>query len=204
MFRHFVKITLYLLCVSCITSQNSDIIGGSCEGCQAIYESQDRELSSTDTLPDFELSTQKIKMSGIVYQLDGKTPAPEVILYIYQTNAEGKYPKRDDSSGWEARHGYIRTWIKTDSNGRYEFYTGRPASYPNSSVPQHIHVVVKEPDKMEYYVEDFFFADDPNLTSKIKNRQRPRGGSGVVTLTDKDGIKVGNRDIILGLHVPNY
>ena len=182
-----------------------EIIGGSCEGCEAIYEYQDKVLNSSAILPDYALSQNKIKISGTVYQLDGTTPAKDVILYIYQTNDQGKYPTKPNSVGWEANHGYIRAWLKTDTKGFYEFYSLRPASYPNSTIPQHIHIVVKEPNKMDYYIEDFFFADDPNITSNILNRKHPRGGSGVVSLHQEQGkIKSGKRDIILGLHVPNY
>ena len=204
MMKFSILNVLVFLFVSCLNSQNTNIIGGSCEGCQAIYEYDQRNLSPIDTLPGYAQSAHKIKITGTVFQIDGISPAKDVILYLYQTNAEGKYPKKTDSKGWEARHGFIRTWLKTDSTGYYEFYTGRPASYPNSSIPQHIHIVVKEPNKMEYYIEDFFFADDPNITDNIVHRKHPRGGSGVVRLKDSDNLKIGIRDIILGLHVPNY
>ena len=195
---------LSLLCTwSCANSQNSTI-GGPCEGCEALYEYGTKVLKSVDTIPEYHLGNTKLKVSGTVYQLDGKTPAKNVILYIYHTNDKGIYPKRDTSKGWEQRHGYLRTWLKTDANGTYEFYTTRPASYPNSTIPQHIHITVKEPDKNAYYIEDFYFVDDPHITSNIINRARPRGGSGVITLKDNGDTKTARRDIILGLNIPNY
>ena len=196
-------LVIILLFTTCVESQNSEIIGGSCEGCEAIYD-YNGTLKSSVTLPEYNVGNQKIKISGVVYNIDGKTPAKDVILYVYQTNAYGKYPKRESSAGWEAKHGYLRAWVKTDTNGKYEFYTTRPASYPNSTIPQHIHIVIKEPNKMEYYVEDFFFADDPNLTANIVNRKKPRGGSGVISLKSNGQLKEGNRMIILGKNIPNY
>lgn len=202
------RLNSILLCIlllsACAKSQNNTIIGGPCEGCEAIYENKNKRLKNTDTFPGFSSGNEKIMISGVVYQLDGKTPASNVILYLYHTDTSGKYPKRDNSTGWEARHGYLRIWLKTNEKGIYKFYTTRPASYPNSSVPQHIHIVVKEPNKLEYYVEDFFFSDDPHITPNIVNRKRPRGGSGVITLQKKNDILEGKRDIILGLHIPNY
>ena len=135
---------------------------------------------------------------------DGKTPASNVIVYAYHTDEKGIYPSTDQSKGWERRHGYLRGWIKTDADGKYTFYTLRPASYPNTTIPQHIHVTVKEPDKNEYYIDDFHFEDDPNLPERIKKRENPRGGSGVVTLKKNGEISETKRNIILGLNIPNY
>lgn len=194
---------LVLLFCSCAESQTK-LIGGPCEGCEAIYEYGTKTLKPIDTIPGFKESSNKIKISGTVYKVDGKTPAKDVILYIYHTNEKGKYPSKADSKGWERRHGYMRTWLKTDSKGNYAFYTIRPASYPNSTIPQHIHLTVKEPDKNEYYIEDFFFSDDPLLPEDVRNRTKPRGGKGVITLTGNGPIQQAQRDIILGLHIPNY
>tara|TARA_R110002073_G_scaffold233266_1_gene394408 strand:- start:51 stop:662 length:612 start_codon:yes stop_codon:yes gene_type:complete len=179
-------------------------VGGPCQGCEAIYEYDTKVLKPIDTLPDFRVLSNPIKISGTVYEIDGKTPARNVILYVYHTNDKGIYPKKPELKGWGKRHGYLRGWMKTDTFGKYEFYTSRPASYPNSTTPQHIHITVKEPDKNEYYIEDFYFRDDPHITNSILNRKNPRGGSGVIVLANNGSIQVAKRDIILGLNIPNY
>ncbi|MGM5471278.1 intradiol ring-cleavage dioxygenase [Flavobacteriaceae bacterium LMO-SS05] len=202
-FIHSILGLSILLMFSCAEGQNK-LVGGPCEGCEAIYGYGNKLLKSVDTLPDFNNASQKIKISGVVYKLDGVTPAKEVILYVYHTNDEGIYPSRPNSKGWEKRHGYLRTWLKTDKKGSYSFYTSRPASYPNSNIPQHIHITVKEPNKNEYYINDYYFDDDPNLTAKIKNDTRPRGGNGVLKLQKKGNIMVATRDLVLGLNIPNY
>ena len=205
-----MKTLAILLCSfllsKCVESQNeqvAQIIGGPCEGCEAIYEYGDKILTAIDTLPSFDTMKTKIKISGTVFKNDGKTPAKNVILYFYHTNDEGIYPSKPDSKGWERRHGYLRGWVKTDENGTYTLYTSRPTSYPNSTMPQHIHITVKEPNKNEYYIDDYFFSDDPNLTLDIKNRKSPRGGSGIIRL-NKNSPQSATRDIILGLNIPNY
>ncbi len=200
----YLCIASFLFVISCANSQNSDRIGGPCEGCEAVYDYGNKPLTSEVVLPEYKTGNDKIEISGTIYKKDGTTPAGDVICYIYQTNAYGKYPQKANSSGWEARHGYLRAWFKTDKYGQYRFYTNRPASYPNSTIPQHIHITVKEPDKSEYYVEDFYFADDKHITPNILNRSRPRGGSGVITLNKKGDVSTGKRDIILGLNIPNY
>ena len=64
-------------------------VGGPWEGCEAIYEYGNKKLLPSDTLPDFESGGEKLKITGTIYQADGKTPAADVILYIYHTNADG-------------------------------------------------------------------------------------------------------------------
>ena len=197
-----------LLSVSCINSQKKNIevvkVGGNCEGCEAIFEYGNKYLNAIDTLPGFDTTSQQLKVTGTIYKKDGKTPAKDVILYAYHTDENGIYPKKTDSKGWERRHGFIRGWIKTDKTGSYTFYTLRPASYPNTTIEQHIHLTVKEPDKNEYYIDDITFSDDPNLSSRTKNRTRPKGGKGLVTLKKDNGMLIAKRDIILGLHIKDY
>lgn len=180
-------------------------IGGACEGCEAIYESPVAfdKLSNAVMLPDYNDVGTKIEVSGIVYQRDGKTPAKDVVLYVYHTNQKGVYPTKGDEKGWAKQHGYIRGWVKTDANGFYQFYTLRPAGYPNRKDPEHIHLTVKEPGKNEYYLDDYLFADDPRLPKTLETN--PRGGDGILTLTkDRTGVSKAKRNIILGLNIPNY
>ena len=204
----YLSIALIVCMISCVNSQqkNNSVkkVGGSCEGCEAIYEYGNKVLNTIDTLPQFKNASQKIKVTGTIYEKDGITPAKNVILYAYHTNEKGIYPKKSDSKGWERRHGFIRGWIKTDKTGKYTIYTFRPASYPNTTIEQHIHLTVKEPDKNEYYIDDITFSNDPNLSSRTKNRIKPRGGKGIVTLKNQMGFLTAKRDIILGLNIPNY
>lgn len=206
--RISLLLLLSIFIFSCGESQNnqtaSSNLGGPCEGCEAIYEYGTKQLKHIDTLVGFKTLKNPIHISGTVYQQDGKTVAKNVIIYIYHTDNEGIYPSTKTSKGWERRHGYLRGWMKTDDSGKYSFYTSRPASYPNSKNPQHIHITVKEPDKKEYYIDAFYFEDDPYLTSRIKQNTNPRGGSGIITLKNLGSLKVAKRDIILGLNIPNY
>lgn len=186
--------------------KNKIHVGGNCEGCEAIYESPVpfEQLNSVDTLPDFKDAGPKIEISGIVYHRDGKTPAKDVVLYIYHTDQAGLYSTKGDEKGWGKRHGYIRGWVKTDKNGYYKFYTLVPASYPDSKNPKHIHPTIKEPDYNEYWIDEFVFDDDPLLPKEERKRNNPRGGGGVLKTSVKNGMLSATRNIILGLNVPDY
>src|SRR5262245_42095648 len=69
-------------------SSSTKHVGGGCEGCEAIYECSVpfAQLKSVDTLPDFNEPGPKMEISGIVYQRDGKTPAKDVVFYVYHTD----------------------------------------------------------------------------------------------------------------------
>jgi protocatechuate 3,4-dioxygenase, beta subunit len=180
-------------------------VGGGCEGCEAIFEFGSKKLSPVDTLPDFHERGPKMLVTGTIYKKDGKTPAPDVILYIYHTDQSGQYPSRGNETGWGKRHGYIRGWIKTRSDGKYRFYTLRPGAYPGRQNPEHIHPTIKEPGYKAYWIDEYLFEDDPILTKAERNNQQGRGGRGIIQpKKGSDGMLLVERDIILGLNVPGY
>lgn len=196
-------LTIAILMSSLIgCAQKKRVVGGPCEGCEALLEYAGK-LNAIDTLPGFMTAEPKLKITGVVYQNDGISPASEVILYIYQTNQEGVYPAT--GQGWGRRHGKHRGWVKTEKDGRYTFYTFKPAAYPNRRDPAHIHLTVKEPDTNPYYLDDYLFEGDPYLSKSAANELRKRGGSGLTKLESPvNGTYTIERDIILGLNIPEY
>lgn len=177
------------------------MVGGPCEGCEAVFEYGSRTLSPVDTLPGFKTTTPRIKLTGTIYKQDGKTPAPGVILYIYHTNRKGVYPTRGDEKGWARRHGYIRGWIRTNADGMYTFYTFKPGSYSNN--PAHIHPIILEPGGRYYYIDEYRFRDDEKI-SNIEQYIDNRGGSGIMELVDAGNLWIARRDIVLGRNVDGY
>ncbi len=192
------------------TTGSSAKVGGNCEGCEAIYESPVpfEELGNMCWLPDWDGQGTKLAVNGVVYNADG-TPAAGVVIYIYHTDQTGVYPKRNDDpstpqGGWGKRHGYLRGWMKTNEKGEYKFFTLRPASYPGGRNPAHIHVTVKEPDKNEYWIDEYLFDDDPFLTSEERKHSQNRAGNGILKTKDVGNMLKAERDIYLGKNIPGY
>ncbi len=184
---------------------NAKLVGGPCEGCEAIFEYDDRDLNNIDTLPDFTKSRIKLKVTGTIYQADGHTPAAGVILYVYQTDAHGIYVTKGGETGWAKRHGYIRGWIKTGKDGKYAFYTLKPGPYPDRTTPAHIHPTILEPNGKYYWLGAYHFVGDEFLTEKETSPTSPRGGSsGLIALKKEGDLWVGNRDFILGENIIGY
>jgi len=178
-------------------------IGGGCDGCELIFAGLPQTLHWQTTIGD-DASGEPLEIAGHIYQADGKTPAADVTLYFYHTDAQGFYsPAHDQKAG--ARHGRLRGWIKTGADGRYKFRTIRPGAYPGRDVPAHIHPIIMERGKNEYYIDDYLFDDDPLLTREKRAAQEDRGGRGVVRLVkNTEGVWSGQRDIILGRKIPDY
>ena len=67
--------------------------------------------------------------------------------------------------------------IDTDAKGRYTFETIRPASYPDATIPQHIHMHVIERGCATYYIDELVFTDDPffqRQSPEERARSNPR------------------------------
>ncbi len=181
-------------------------VGGGCDGCEIMYVGLPTNLYSSDTSAGWTEKGQKLLVTGTVYELDGRTPAENVIIYYWQTDNDGLYSPRHGMNDRAKPHGHIRGWIKTGENGKYAIYTVRPAPYPKDVLPAHIHLSIKEPDvDNEYYPDDINFDDDKLLIPYFKRYpQENRGGSGVVRVLLNGNIQIAEHDIILGLNIPNY
>lgn len=175
------------------------VVGGPCQGCEYVFVDQPAQLASRARIAPAGEPGEPLIVEGTVRTLAG-APAEGVIVYAYQTDAGGIYPKGT------TRHGRLRAWARTDRDGRYRFETIRPGAYPGRGVPQHIHLHVIEPGRATYYIQDIVFADDPLLGERGRERhRRGRGGGGLVTPErDADGTWHARRDITLGEKIPGY
>lgn len=94
--------------------------------------------------------------------VNGSKPVPNVIVFAYQTDRFGLY-NRPLARGWR-----LRGWARSDAQGRFEFHTIRPGSYPLTSNPEHIHVTVAGPGLARRFTEEIQFTDDPHLRDKSR------------------------------------
>lgn len=139
---------------------------------------------------------EKMIITGRLLHKDGTTPYADALMYVYHTDANGKYSKKGNEKGVQKWHGYLHGWARTGADGRYEIHSIRPAQYPSNDNPAHIHAHIKEPDGSIYYISDFVFKGDPLLKNHSSNNLT--GGHGIVELSkDSNGVWIGTRDIIL-------
>lgn len=203
---------MFVLATSCKPTeehqeQNTPVVmlDGMCEDCKGLRQGIPEELDWQTAMAPASEPGERMEISGTIYKADGKTPAENVILYVYHTDAHGYYSPAPGATDVARAHGHLRGWIRTNSKGAYKFTSIRPASYPASQEPAHIHAIVEEPGKGIYYIDEFVFDDDPFLTPERRERHENRGGPGIVRLNrNSAGIWTGRRDITLGLNVTGY
>ena len=182
------------------------VVGLPCEGCEAVFEGLPREVPAAVRLAGADEPGESLRIEGIVFDAEGR-PASGIVVYAYHTDAQGHYPPPAHSFGREsARHGRLRGWAASDETGHYRFDTIRPAGYPGTTIPQHVHMHVIEPGRCTYYIDDILFADDPRLTTRAReDLVQGRGGPGVATpQRDEAGLWHVERDIHLGANIPGY
>ncbi|MCJ7465808.1 MAG: intradiol ring-cleavage dioxygenase [Maribacter sp.] len=213
--KEFIFLVILSIMVAC-TGQNKvedknvaiphkGLVGGPFENGEFMYIGMPEKINAVDTSAAWNLNGQKLLITGTIFKKDGRTPAPGVILYYYHTDTNGLYAYKKGLDERVRRHGYIRGWIKSDENGKYAIYTVRPAAYPNSNEPAHIHPSIKEPlIEKEYYIDEFVFDDDKLLTSAKRRAMENRGGSGILRVLRQGDLQIAEHNIILGLHIPNY
>ncbi|WP_333879135.1 dioxygenase family protein [Flavobacterium sp.] len=186
-------------------SETQNTIGGGCEGCELMYVGMPQTLTSVHQSIGWNQGHTRLIITGKVVQIDGKTPAPNVVIYYWHTNDEGLYEANAQTPKKALVHGRLRGWVKTDAHGNYMIKTSRPAAYPNDSIPQHIHLSIKEPDLTKEYYADLYFDDDPlYLRHKKRYGKLDRAGTELLRIVLDDTVQIAEHNIVLGLHIPNY
>lgn len=172
-----------------------------CEGCEAVGERpRDSMRASVDIAGPHEPG-DRLVLTGTVRHSDAKTPADDIVIYAHHTNANGLYAGGTGTSPWSRRHGRLRAWARTGPDGLYRFNTIKPAPYPDLTMPAHIHLMVGEPGRRPYYIDDVVFEGEFRVDDAYRRVQEFRGGGGIVRLQKtEDGVWLARRDILLETH----
>lgn len=167
-----INVSLIVFAACAATAQDR-AFAGAWERAQAAKPA--RVGSIARIAPEGEPGTPLV-INGRLYQADGRTPAPGVTVFAYHTDARGLYdvPSAGPHS-WR-----LKGWAVTDAEGRFTFHTIRPASYPNASVAQHVHLYLEGPSVSRRAASAIEFDDDPKVEPRQREASRRAGMFGGV------------------------
>ena len=158
-------------------------------------------IRNVDTIPDFFNSQNKLKITGVIYESDGITPAKDAVLHIYHADENGDYKISEEIKYNDVYH---NATIRTNSDGRYTFYTFIPGSayesitFPPRRGAKKIFAVVRDQDNFEYELNAFVFEDDPLLSKSCRRRIQKRGTNNILDLKlSNESIYVAQKNITL-------
>ena len=119
----------------------------------------------------------RLRFKGTV--VDSSSRGAPARIYLYQTSSKGWYSDKaghiSGNSG-DQRHARLFGYVLTDESGQFEVKTIRPAGYPDSSLPAHIHVEIESLGKPgQTKITEAQFADDPRLTAEARKRSQQEG-----------------------------
>ena len=165
-----------------------------------LYDYSEIHLNSTDTIPSFETQENKLKITGTIYYSDGITPAKDVILYIYQPNADGDFVTHKTNGKKYIEH---RAWVKTNAEGQYTIYTFipgapyEPLTYPRRRGMKQILPVIKVPGQPKYDFDAFIFDDDTAISERCRKKLERINYKGMLSLKKIGDMHVAVKDIVL-------
>jgi len=138
---------------------------------------------------------EAVLISGTVFQADGKTPAPNILIYFYHTDSTGYYGRVRG----QPRHGHLRGWLLTRADGRYEFTSIKPAPYPNRTEAAHIHMTLTGTNFNEDSIDSILFEGDTFITPRERDMAGRKGGFHPIVKLENgpNGILRAARDIQL-------
>ncbi|KJD32853.1 hypothetical protein PK35_07690 [Tamlana nanhaiensis] len=179
------------------TASVSDEIPQNFKKRSPVYDYSEKQLNNVDTIPDFVSKTNKLKITGTIFENDGVTPAKNVILFIHQTDENGNFELKRENKKRYVRH---RGWVKTNDDGKYTFYTFVPGSYFRGKDLKQILPIIKAPGKEEQKIESYVFSDDPSLKDSCREDIENTNPTRILSLTfsKEEGLFIAKRDIVLG------
>jgi protocatechuate 3,4-dioxygenase beta subunit len=113
-----------------------------------------------------------LRIRGTLYRPDGTTPLAGALVFAYHTDRAGLYNNDNAAHSWR-----LQGAARTAADGTFEFETIRPASYPSTRIPQHVHVALATGDG-RYHAGEWRFGDDPMVTADERAASARAGAFG--------------------------
>jgi protocatechuate 3,4-dioxygenase beta subunit len=119
-------------------------------------------------------SGTRLGVKGTVLDSHGRGASARI--YVYHTSAKGWYSDKaahvSGNSG-DQKHARLFGYLLSDESGHFEVKTIHPAGYPDSLLPEHIHVEIESLGNAgQTMITEALFAGDPRLTPEARARSQ--------------------------------
>lgn len=151
---------------------------------------RDHAPTGTITLAPTSEPGDALHIRGTIRDTSGQ-PLKNALIYVYQTSAKGWYSDKaahiSGNSG-DTRHARLFGYLRADTQGKYEVHTIRPAGYPATDLPAHVHMEIHSAsDPPRSHVTEIRFEDDPRMTPAWRERSQREGFLMVPVKRDSQG-----------------
>jgi protocatechuate 3,4-dioxygenase beta subunit len=114
----------------------------------------------------------------IKVKLNGNRPLNDLLVYVYHTDNRGWYSDTGAHilvTQGDRGHARLFGYLLTNREGSFSFKTIHPQGYPNSDLPQHIHLEVFDKNGANLLVTELLFDDDARLNANARQRAMQEG-----------------------------
>ena len=138
---------------------------------EAVYM-QPKNISSKSIIVSKEEPGIPFVIIGQIFKPDGRTKAKSVLIHIYHRDHEGFDFGQNDNflTTWR-----LQGWAKTNTEGKFEFRTIRPAPDHLGREGSHIHFTIVSEDFGNQWAPKIHFLDDASIADKEKKESEEAG-----------------------------
>jgi protocatechuate 3,4-dioxygenase beta subunit len=119
----------------------------------------------------------------------GGKPVRGAVVYAYHTSAKGWYGAEGAhvrANSGDVNHARLFGYGRTDAQGKLLVRTIRPAGYPHSELPAHVHLGLRVGGE-SVAVGEVRFQDDPRMTPEVRKQSLEEGDTIVRPQVQPDG-----------------
>ena len=140
-------------------------------------DSRPEILSSSTVIVSQDEPGIPLVVQGQIFKPNGHEVARNVIIHMYHRDNQGFDFGLNDKmlTTWR-----LQGWAKTNSEGKFEFHTIRPAPDHIGREGGHIHFTVVSAEFGKQWAHKVHFLDDPKITQKEKQQSAAKGQFGWV------------------------
>ncbi|HET9300854.1 MAG TPA: hypothetical protein VFO11_12975 [Candidatus Polarisedimenticolaceae bacterium] len=125
----------------------------------------------------------------LVFKDQSGRPVADAVVYAYHTSAKGWYAAEGAhvrANSGDVNHARLFGYGRTDAQGKLLVRTIRPAGYPHSELPAHVHLGLTV-GSQGVPVGEVRFDDDPRMTPEVRKESLEQGDTIVRPQLQPDG-----------------